>query len=498
MRLFWQAIWFVSPIVALSQTAPPIGDIYQSGTPQPVQQAFQKVYNLAAEITADPSFDFQQAKADSTNWPDIAKAQAQWDAAMAQDRTELSQQERNEIVPCVAHLNAAIDAMERGYLISQTQQSSPLSARTVVTLYGKGRVEFAKCLSTGIATDGTPETGGGAPEMPGSGPTTNAPGTGGGTPGNNPGGGSTDSGEAPGSGPSNSAPGGGALPALQAASDFSDKLRADAETILQSAGRISKAMTDAMDVTKHNNVGVGVGFGSAFGAVARMMGVVAQQYRTLAAAGGAVAQESQVLQIAADAASESGSMANQAEQLESRLGSTAGTSEVSTSGLPNFMEDAVFESDLPALPAQSELPTCAVLSCARLSQMLGRNTQLMEILEKIKPKIVLETAPDGETYASGGLTPQETAAALKNIDITAEVDEGLKSMVDTVTAGKPVIAPVYTTGATNGPVHAVVIEGIETRADVQGLRIYDPMGFVFWQPVSTFAKYFTNTFIKPI
>ena len=80
-----------------------------------------------------------------------------------------------------------------------------------------------------------------------------------------------------------------AAPPLQAASDFSDKLAADAETVLQSAGRISKAMTDAMDVTKHNNVGINVMLMSSLGALGKTMSLVAQQYKALAAASNAVA-----------------------------------------------------------------------------------------------------------------------------------------------------------------------------------------------------------------
>ena len=46
--------------------------------------------------------------------------------------------------------------------------------------------------------------------------------------------------------------------------------------------------------------------------------------------------------------------------------------------------------------------------------------------------------------------------------------------------------------------HAIVIEGIETRAGVAGLTIYDPVGWVYWQPIKVFQKYFTQQFVMPI
>ena len=81
MRKTLLAIWLLLPVVAFSQNTPPIGDVYQSGTPQPVEQAFQKLYQITAQITANPSSFYLKAQADKSNWPTVDQAQAQWDNA---------------------------------------------------------------------------------------------------------------------------------------------------------------------------------------------------------------------------------------------------------------------------------------------------------------------------------------------------------------------------------------------------------------------------------
>jgi hypothetical protein len=71
-------------------------------------------------------------------------------------------------------------------------------------------------------------------------------------------------------------------------------------------------------------------------------------------------------------------------------------------------------------------------------------------------------------------------------------------------AGRPVIAGVYVEdpklAAAGAQVdHAVVVEGIHQTMDgTLRLTIYDPAGFVFWQPLSTFSRFFTGEFVKPI
>jgi hypothetical protein len=291
-----------------------------------------------------------------------------------------------------------------------------------------------------------------------------------------------------------------ANPPSQQVPNFDSQLLADAQTLLQNAGRISKAMTDAMDVTKHNNVGIGIAFGAAFGAAGKMMGVAAQQYQALAAAGKAVAQESSVLEIAGDAASESGTMANQATQTASELESEGGGSAMGAPANPaGYQEGMVLEPASAQPPVnQGALPTCTVLSCNRLAQLLGRNTSIVQVFERIQPKIKLIPAPKGGTTVSGGLNAQELAGALQNIGINAQVGTGVPNMMSEVAAGNPVIAGVYVTLADGSPLHAVVIEAAETRAGVAGLRIYDPLGYAYWQPLATFSKYFTDEFVKAL
>src|SRR5262249_24973023 len=108
-------------------------------------------------------------------------------------------------------------------------------------------------------------------------------------------------------------------PPLQQASEFSNRMRAAAESILQAVGRISKAMTDANDVTKHNSVGIGVAFGSMFAAAGQMMRLGVSQYQALAAAGHAAGDEAAIARMADVAASQSQTLAGQAEQVDAQL-----------------------------------------------------------------------------------------------------------------------------------------------------------------------------------
>lgn len=296
---------------------------------------------------------------------------------------------------------------------------------------------------------------------------------------------------------------GAANPTLQAASDFSDKLRADAETILQGAGRISKAMTDAMDVTKHNNVGINVALGAYFGAIGKLMGSVAQEYNTLAAAKAiAAAQQTPILQIADEAAAESGTLAGQAEQTVAQAGKTpvgtpTGTpptgGPVGTPGgaplgsgiAPNTggtgYQTGMVLKGVAGAPGQGELPICGVLSCQRVAQILQKNVPTLRMLSTgIGPE---------------GLTPQQIAAALQRVGINGQVGTGMTNMMNQVRAGKPVIAGLYTTGATNSPLHAVVIEGLSTEGGVAGVNIYDPAGWYYWQPIKALQTYFTGDFV---
>jgi hypothetical protein len=309
-------------------------------------------------------------------------------------------------------------------------------------------------------------------------------------------------------------PGGGQSPApsnssgpcpqttSQQANDFFNQLLNDGQTLLQNAGRISKAMTDANDVTKHNNVGVRVGLsscvGAAFGVVVKGLGIAAQQFKTIVAARCTATQDSAIVQIANDAASESGTMANQATQASSQLESTAGAA-MGVPGAAGYMENAVVLTQSSQIAvAQGNLPTCTVLACDRLAQLLGRNIPLMRVFESIRPTVKISVSATGETTTSGGLTAAQVANGLQSAGINAQVGTGMTNMMNQVRAGNPVIAGVYSTACSNSPLHAVVVEAVETQGGVSGLRIYDPVGWIYWQPIQSFQKYFTGEFINAL
>ena len=70
------------------QPAPqqPLGDIYESGSgAETPAQAVQKLYNLAAEITADPSSGYD---AQSGHWPEEDAAWQQWDNSTGKQQTQ--------------------------------------------------------------------------------------------------------------------------------------------------------------------------------------------------------------------------------------------------------------------------------------------------------------------------------------------------------------------------------------------------------------------------
>jgi hypothetical protein len=285
--------------------------------------------------------------------------------------------------------------------------------------------------------------------------------------------------------------------------NFINQLLNDGQTLLQNAGRISKAMTDANDVTKHSNVGVRVGLtscvGAAFGAVVKGLGLAAQQFKTVAAARCATTQDSAILQIADEAASESGTMADQATQAASEVQSATGAGMGAAANAAGYMENAVVLSESSQITvAQGNLQTCTVLACNRLAQLLQRNIPLMRIFEKIQPKYTTSVSSSGEVTTTGSLTAAQVADGLKSVGINAQVGSGMTNMMNQVRAGNPVIAGVYTTACTKSPLHAVVIEAVETQGGVNGLRIYDPVGWVYWQPITSFQKYFTGEFVNAL
>lgn len=311
-------------------------------------------------------------------------------------------------------------------------------------------------------------------------------------------------------------------PPLQQVSEFSNRMRAAAESILQSVGRISKAMTDANDVTKHNNVGIGVAFGSMFGAASQMMRLTASQYQALAVAGHATGDEAAVVQIANVAASESQTFAGQAMETVSELGAAGPEFSQAQYGAAasGYTENAVFDPLYKPLISQNvEIPNCTAHACAKLADLLGRNDGIFKIFaqESLWPKITLEVTREiqngqvvEKVSLAGGLNAQEVASALQSIGIQAQVGTGLPGLLSEVNAGRPLIAGVYTiqpppiaaagqaSSAVKISLHALVIEGAEVRGGILGLKIYDPLGSYYWQPISTFAKYFTGEFVKAL
>ena len=302
----------------------------------------------------------------------------------------------------------------------------------------------------------------------------------------------------------------GAYPPLQQASDFSNEMRRAAETMLQAAGRIAKASSAAMDVTKHNNVGVGVAVGGYFGILASTIGNVAREYQAVAAANRAASQQNAILPIAEEAASESQAMADQATETVAELaaGKPAAAALAGSASSVGFLDDVepLAAASTPIV-SQGALPTCTVLSCYRLAELLGRNVSIFDVFNRIRPIVVATIVKNGNLVSVSmdrGLTLQEISSALPSIGIRAEVATGVTNMMNEVRAGRPLIAFVSTINpgaAAAGvklPIHAVVVEGMEYRAGVLGLKIYDPIGMFYWKPLSTFEQFFTGGFVKPI
>jgi hypothetical protein len=484
------------------------GDVYESGanagTPE---QAVQKLYELAAKMTGDPSSGYD-AKTD--HWPEADAAWQQWDNSIGLNGNALTQQQRNELVPCAAHLGAAIGDAERSYRIQKSQPNNPPAQADAQKLLGTARTEFEQCNPAGAlnGSNDTPASGTASPGSPGN-PLKGGVNTGpDGTPGTTGGGGPGTpqaTGTQPAS-PASSSPGSGSgspptpSDSFQPTQDFRNKLLADAQTLWQNAGDISKAMSDRMNPATHNNVGVQVGLLSLAGAAGSMMGFAAKEFQLLAAASRIVQPASTYLQIADTAASQSTNLANQVAQAERLMGSAGqGAAGAAAGDVPTYLADTVpyGEEAQAALPPQGDLPLCGVLACARLSQLLGRNTQIMEILEKIKPRIMVSPTAADPYDISGGMNGTELMAALKKVGINSQIGEGIANLRQAVGAGNPVIASVLAELKEGSPVHALVVEGLETRGTVQGLKIYDPMGWVYWQPVETFERFFQGGFLKP-
>jgi hypothetical protein len=134
------------PLVCQGQAvqSPPNGDIYMSGTnsaPTPLQ-AFIQLDAVAQEVTSAPGTDYQAGQPD---FPKPTQIQAQWDQAMSSDGNALTPGQRQEILPCVPHLNAAIDDMERGWRIQVSQANNSAAQQTAQKLYAAAKAEMVLC-----------------------------------------------------------------------------------------------------------------------------------------------------------------------------------------------------------------------------------------------------------------------------------------------------------------------------------------------------------------
>jgi hypothetical protein len=237
------------------------------------------------------------------------------------------------------------------------------------------------------------------------------------------------------------------------------------------------------------------------GALGKTMSLVAQQYQAIAAAKTAVAaaEQTAILEIAGQAATESGTLASEAEQAAAQAakggvaapGSTPmGTLGPGTAGLLPYQEGMVFLGK-SFIQTTGDLPYCGVLSCARLGQLLQANAPLTKAFEAVK-------------VGAEGSTPAQMVAGLEQMGIQAQTAVGTaaaRTMATLLGQGKPLIAGVETFGAGGAPavgtsgLHAVVVEGAEALNGVQGFKIYDPAGWYYWQPVTTFFKYFSGVIV---
>ena len=121
----------------------PIGDVFQSGSgaTTPVQ-AVQNLYKIAVEINNDPSSGYNPK---TDHWLEADAAWQQWDNSMALNGNALTQQQREELAPCAAHLNTAIDSAERGYRIQIAQKGNASAQAAAQQDFAAGRAALALC-----------------------------------------------------------------------------------------------------------------------------------------------------------------------------------------------------------------------------------------------------------------------------------------------------------------------------------------------------------------
>jgi hypothetical protein len=149
---------------ASAQQQQPVGDVYESGSGAGAEtpaQAVQKLYELAATMTDDPSSGYN---AKTSSWPEADAAWAQWDNAIGLNGNTLTQQQRSVLVPCAANLGAAIDSAERSYRIQISQVGNAPAQADAQQLKATARKEFELCNPADAmnGSNGTPATAGGS------------------------------------------------------------------------------------------------------------------------------------------------------------------------------------------------------------------------------------------------------------------------------------------------------------------------------------------------
>jgi hypothetical protein len=145
------AIGIVTGLAALgqaqTQTQPQI-----SAAAQAVARALANLYQVAQSIIKDPAGEAEEHPGGSPTFPYPDSMRAQWDSAIADNSGGLTPQEREQYVPCAAHLNNAIIDTEQGYTVEDTQPKSNTGAQeSAQKSYAAGKAEFALCNPSAYA-----------------------------------------------------------------------------------------------------------------------------------------------------------------------------------------------------------------------------------------------------------------------------------------------------------------------------------------------------------
>jgi hypothetical protein len=297
----------------------------------------------------------------------------------------------------------------------------------------------------------------------------------------------------------------GVDPTIQQVLDLSIQMRQAAENILQAAGRFSKASTDAMDVTKHNDVGIGVAFGAYFGWLAGNYRSIGTELKGLAAIRGGASEAKVIAPLVTEAAAEAPAMASQVAELVNDLQAekpALGAGIQSNAGLPGMPE--LYNQDAVVYPwkwgqAQGDGTVCGAACAMRAAHVLGVDKDIFQVIDAM-PGVKLED------ILTNGVKNWQVKHALRALGLQARMNEGLANLYrEVATNRQPVIAAMrsfneYFDPATGkwvqpGLDHAIVVESTEIRNGVPGVNIYDPVGTFYWQPLKTFGRFFRGDYV---